>query len=98
MAGLKRTFVFDTETDADLLAALDNLGNGEKSGVVRDALRQYFRLQESQPAEPTMTEVIKRLDYLQGDMAWLRQHGVSLGEPKDDDDPALTAALLNLGL
>ncbi|GAB4423975.1 MAG: hypothetical protein Kow0031_02730 [Anaerolineae bacterium] len=100
MATVKRLFVFDDEVDADLLAGLDQLTNGEKSGVVRAALREYFQLQNASP-NPTLSDVIERLDILQDDVAWLRRNGVPFAADApgsaDDDDPALLAALLDLG-
>lgn len=96
MASTRRTFVFDTETDADLLTALDKLRDGEKSEVVRAALRGYFHLAHPQP---TLTDILDRLDSLQDEIARLRQNGMAgPTDPPADDDSPLTAALLDLGL
>jgi len=98
MAKTKRLFVFDRDEDADLLERMDSL-DGEKSAVVRAALRQYFQLLETRPAEPTIVDVVERLDRLQTDLAWLRQNGVPVNaDSPGDDDPALTETLLQLGL
>lgn len=101
-----RTFVFDTASDRDLLAALDRLPAGEKSGAVREALRRHF--QTGLP-EPALVDLLERLDEIQASLADLRRQGLATAgaggaRPADDasedagDDPVLTTALRGLGL
>lgn len=96
----RRTFVFDTAIDRDVLAALDRLPAGEKSGVVREALRRHF--QTGLP-EPGLADLLDRLEQIQAALVDLRQRGLAAGPagPGDEageDDPALAAALYQLGL
>lgn len=94
----KRTFIFDTVRDQDVLAALDRLPAGEKSRAVREALRQHFR---PGPPAPGLTDLLDKLEQIQAALADLRQFGLAAGAGSDnsnDDDPALAAALRQLGL
>lgn len=103
----KRTFIFDTVRDRDVLAALDRLPAGEKSGAVREALRRHF--QTGLP-EPALVDLLDRLDEIQASLADLRRQGLATAgaggarpaddasEDAGDDDPVLTAALRGLGL
>lgn len=102
---VRRAFIFNQVQDAELLAALDSLPDGEKSQAVRQALRLFFGQQKEK--SPVLGEVIlTRLDEIQAAIEALRQDGVKVTDPDanhghgDDDDiaPGIRNTLLNLGL
>lgn len=103
MAKIRRTFYFNSETDADLLATMDSLPDGEKSKVVRQALRMLFSRGAYEP-EPTLGTVLSSLAELREMVEALRRDGVSLSEPSGDDsagdeiDSGTLNNLRNLGL
>ncbi|MCQ3976909.1 MAG: hypothetical protein DPW09_26065 [Anaerolineae bacterium] len=92
---LKRLFNFDPLGDADILAALDEMPDGEKSRTVREALRQYLGMVR---AQPTLDDVMELINELHSEVRLLRvQGGVkeNVGEPLDDDK--YSSKLLKLG-
>ncbi len=94
MSKVRRTFVFHSVRDQDILTALDTLADGVKSRVVRIALRHYF---EQQTDEPTLLEIAASLELLQATVERLQ---VSSWQPVETDDNGdeFTNALLDLGI
>lgn len=90
----RRTFVFHSERDRDILTALDALGSGARSRMVREALRGHFA---QTPAEPTLADIQQELTRLTEAVARLSAGGVVSVAAVDDDDDEFTAALLELG-
>lgn len=91
---LKRLYNFDPLEDADILAALDEMPDGEKSRTVREALRQYLGMVR---AQPTLDDVMGLINELHSEVRLLRvQGGVkeNVGEPLDDK---YSSKLLKLG-
>lgn len=92
---LKRLFNFDPLGDADILTALDEMPDGEKSRTVREALRQYLGMVR---AQPTLDDVMGLINELRFEVRRLKvQSGVeeNVGEPLDDDK--YSSKLLKLG-
>ncbi|MCK6623538.1 MAG: hypothetical protein DPW09_26140 [Anaerolineae bacterium] len=92
---LKRLFNFDPLGDADILAALDEMPDGEKSRTVREALRQYLGMVR---AQPTLDDVMGLINELHSEVRLLRVQGVlkeNVREPLDDDK--YSSKLLKLG-
>lgn len=98
MATVRRTFAFDDARDADLLARLDALPDGERSGAVRAGLRLYF---EQAQSEPGLADVLAEVAAVRVAIDDLARRGVAVAgdEPAVDDlDPDILNNLLNLGL
>jgi hypothetical protein len=103
MATVRRTFAFDDERDAGLLARLDALPDGEKSAAAREGLRLHF---EQARSEPGLAEVLAEIEATRAEILaaladWARR-GVAVAGPEaaaeNDDDAALLDALLDLGV
>jgi hypothetical protein len=84
---VRRTFVFHPERDRDLLEALAALPDGEKSRLVRTALRRYL---QARAGEPTLTDILAQLQRLQA--------GRQPEPAETTEDDEFTNALLDLGL
>jgi hypothetical protein len=104
MATVRRTFAFDDERDAGLLARLDALPDGKKSAAAREGLRLHF--EQTQP-EPGLAEVLAEIASARAEvlavLADLARRGVvAMAGPEaaaeNDDDAALLDALLDLGV
>jgi len=80
---VRRTFVFHPKRDRDLLQALDDLPDGEKSHLVRSALRRYLH-------EPSLADILAQLQRLQA--------GRPPEKPVPTEADEFTDALLDLGL
>lgn len=91
---LKRLFNFDPLGDADILAALDEMPDGEKSRTVREALRQYLGMVR---AQPTLEDVVELITELRSDVRRLKVQGRVEEDLEELDDNKYSNKLLKLG-
>lgn len=97
MATIRKTFTFDSEQDAGLVAWLD--GQPNASETARAALRAAFEAQQGGTPAATLGDVVKAIEGLGAMLAGLR---FAVATPADaspvKEDPELAAALDNLGI
>ncbi len=98
MATVRKTFTFDSEQDAALVAWLDAQPNA--SETARAALRAAFDAQQGNaPAAATLGDVVKAIEGLGERLAGLQWLTASpVGASPVREDPELAAALDKLGV
>lgn len=97
MGTVRKTFAFDREDDADLLAWLEELaGAGEASATVRAALYALYQAQGN--GGPTLGDVIEEVRALGDRLDGLALAPAGARDPVGEEDPELAAALDGLGL
>ncbi len=95
MATIRKTFTFDSEQDAALLAWLEARPNA--SETVRAALWAAYQGQpHSAPAATTLADVVRAIEGLGAALAGARFVGAPAPAPVKED-PELAAALASLG-
>jgi hypothetical protein len=99
MATIRKTFTFDSEQDAGLVAWLDAQANA--SETARAALRAAFEAQHGGAPAATLGDVVKAIEGLGATLAGLQLATVPAspgsGAPARED-PELAAALESLGM
>lgn len=97
MATVRKTFTFDSEQDAGLVAWLD--GQPNASETARAALRAAFAGQTGAPAAATLGDVVRAIEGIGATLAGLRfAVASSLDASPVREDPELAAALDTLGM
>ncbi|MCK9598085.1 MAG: hypothetical protein M0R06_03525 [Sphaerochaeta sp.] len=101
MATIRKTFTFDSEQDAGLVAWLDAQPNA--SETARAALRAAFEAQQGNaPAAATLGDVVKAIEGLGAALAGWQLATVTAspgnGAGPVREDPELAAALDKLGI
>lgn len=62
MARAVKSFSYDTGEDRELARQIDALPHGELSNVIREALRQYWRLERTTATLDDVYQVVKRIE------------------------------------
>lgn len=97
MGTVRKTFAFDSEDDADILAWLEELADvGKASATARAALFAYFQAQGN--GGPTLGDVIEEVRALGDRLDGLALAPAGARDPVSEEDPELAAALDGLGL
>jgi len=102
MATIRKTFTFDSEQDAALLAWLEGCAN--MSETARTALWAAYQAQREalEPCAPaaTLGDVVKAIEGLGAVLAGLQVMTAvaTVSDSKVKEDPELAAALDNLGI
>ena len=100
MATIRKTFTFDSEQDAGLVAWLDAQPNA--SETARAALRAAFAAQQGNAPAATLGDVVKAIEGLGERLARLQWATVTAapgnGAGPVREDPELAAALDKLGM
>lgn len=96
MATVRKTFTFDDEQDAALLAWLEGCAN--MSETARAALWAAYQGQAGTPAAATLGDVVKAIEGLGAALAGLRLAAAPVNASPVGEDPELAAALDRLGM
>ena len=94
MATIRKTFTFDSEQDAGLVAWLE--GQPNASETARAALRAAFDGQRGSAPAATLGDVVRAIEGLGARLAGLQWAAAS--PVKGEEDPELAAALAGLGV
>ncbi len=88
------SFSIDTERDADLFDWIKNIPDGQRSGLIRDALRNHI---DPQAGDITLRDIWREIQDL-------KRYGVAIQDDTyetghyDEEPPDIANTLNNLGL